>query len=170
MCMAWDAMWSPFTYYAAFSIRSRKNLINSDKEPHHVHHGACKSLFSDITGRCVNSGWNQCEHFCAMWSQYVFGLSGCIYAGQWVLGTYLKEPLRNLILHCPGLNRWFPFRPSHFNVFSVKTMVVWDDSIPQEIDTSPGHASRVPKAFPGPAAASLCLSSHSFNGDVAPPD
>lgn len=82
---------------------------------------------------------------------------------------HASKSLEGLTLHCPGLDKLFPFRPSHLSFFSVKTMVVWDYSIPQEIDTSPGHASRVSKAFPDPAAASRCLSSHHFDGDVAPP-
>lgn len=95
-------------------------------------------------------------------SEYVWPLWA---TGWWVLGTYPKKPWRS-DLHCPGPNRLFPFRPSHLSFFPVKK---WDDVIPQGIGTSPGHASRVLNAFPGLAAASLCLSCHHFNGNMVLP-
>lgn len=81
MCMSWGHVQTSFMYYAA---RSRENLSNSDKSPHHVNYWACKfSSFWAITGRWDKRRW--------IWYQHTFGLSDCIFNGWQILGTCVKE-------------------------------------------------------------------------------
>lgn len=50
------------------------------------------SPFSGPEQAGVTTGVGANVNTCTTWSQHVFGLSGHMCTGWWILGTYLKEP------------------------------------------------------------------------------
>lgn len=81
-CMYWSWMWSPFICYAAFTTKSRKNPINSDKEPHHVHHGACRPLFWSLQAGVTK------EDGADVNTSALCGVRVCLASlGHWMVGT-----------------------------------------------------------------------------------